>query len=105
MHESKEYYVLLCPLILTVYNAITMLLFKRWAQFFSVTSVYLSLLIAVHIFLLITQSKTHHLKDETLLKLLGGLVFLSLLGSIVPLINDYYGLLGKSYIQHQLYMK
>jgi len=67
-----------------------------WIQFFPVTSVYLSLLTTVHIFLLITRSKAQHMKVSTMWRLALLSVLLSLGGSVGPFVTDHYGLLGKS---------
>jgi hypothetical protein len=64
-------------------------------QFFPVTSVFISLLMSVHMYLLIARAKSRHLTKQFLNKAAGLLVFISFLASLVPFITDQYGLLGK----------
>lgn len=66
-----------------------------WMQFFPLFSVYLALLTAVHIYLLIKGGKSKKLRNETLLKFGILAMIVALIGSIIPLFTDRYGLIGK----------
>jgi phosphatidylserine synthase len=63
-------------------------------HFFPLLSVFLSLLTVVHLFLLITRSKVHHLTHKDIARASALLVLLALFCSLAPLITDQYGRLG-----------
>lgn len=66
-----------------------------WIQFFPVAAIYFSFLIAVHIYLLIVMPR-YRLTTPTLVKACLGVITLSLICSLVPLITKQYGNLGYS---------